>query len=119
MGVVTHERKTINTGKGIRYILNGIIQLKNELLPRLNSIYNECLENDEVNINFKTSFKELNSRHIEFLALTHLKRLLNNPSSVNRDIENILAASEDTKEYETGYKILIGLNAIGLYEDDL
>lgn len=100
-------------------ILNGIIQLKNELLPKLNSIYKECLDNEEVNINFKTSFKELDSRHIEFLALTHLKRLLNNPSSVDRDIKNILAASEDTRQYETGHSILIGLNAIGLYEEDL
>lgn len=111
--------KQLTQEKESDIILNGIIQLKTELVPKLNSIYNECLENDEVNINFKTSFKELNSRHIEFLALTHLKRLLNNPSSLNRDIENILAASEDTREYETGYKILIGLNAIGLYEDDL
>ena len=98
--------------------LNAIIELKEELVPELNSIYEECLENEEVNISFKTSFDKLNARHIEFLALTHLKRFLENPNLVKKDVEEILSVPEDLKKYNSGYYILIGLNAIGSYEED-
>ena len=97
----------------------GIEELKKELLPKLNSIYEECLEKEEPNITFKSSFDGLTTKHLEYLALEGLSRFFKNPSLIKSDIDKILEVPEDFKEYATGFYILMNFSLLFIYEEDL
>ena len=102
----------------LNLIDKGIAELKKELVPKLDSIYKQCLEHGEPNIAFKSSFEELTSKHIEYLALEVISRLFKNPSSVEKNIQEILGANEELKEYTTGFYILLNFGLLCLYEED-
>ena len=102
----------------LNLINKGIDELKKELVPKIDSIYKQCLEHGEPNIAFKSSFEELTSKHIEYLALEVISRLFKNPSSVEINIKRILEANDELQEYTTGFYILLNFGLLCLYEEE-
>lgn len=102
----------------LNLINKGIDELKKELVPKIDSIYKQCLEHGEPNIAFKSSFEELTSKHIEYLALEVISRLFKNPSSVEMNIQRILEANDELQEYTTGFYILLNFGLLCLYEEE-